>query len=151
MIAQPAGRADDDVGAGGQLALLAARVHAADAGDDARAGMLIEPGQFALDLQRQFARRRDDQRQRGGGPLEPLGAAEQVVGDRQPIGDGLAGAGLRRNQQVAAGGLVGQHGGLHRRQPIEVAFRQSSGERRMWWVKNVTRCQTLVGSISRKC
>ena len=36
MIAQPARRADDDMRARGQLALLAARVHAADAGDDAR-------------------------------------------------------------------------------------------------------------------
>ena len=40
------------------------RIHAADAGHDSRAGKMIEPCQLALDLQRQFARRRDDQGQR---------------------------------------------------------------------------------------
>ena len=34
--------------------------------------------------------------------LEPLGAIQQVVRKRQTIGDRFAGAGLRRNQQVAA-------------------------------------------------
>ena len=63
MIAEPPRRADHDMRARGQLALLAARVHAADAGNDARIGMLIEPGEFAMDLKREFARRRDDQRQ----------------------------------------------------------------------------------------
>ena len=131
MIAEPAGRADHDVGAGGEFALLAARIHAADAGDDARIGMAVEPGQFAMDLQRELARRCHDQRQRCAGLLEPLGIAEQVLRDRQAIGDGLAGAGLRGNQQIAAVGGIRQHGGLHLRQPVEIALRQSSGERRM--------------------
>ena len=130
MIAQPAGRADHDMGARGQLALFGARIHAADAGDHARIGILIEPGEFALHLQGQLAGRRDDQGKRRGGPLEPLGAAEQVFCDREPIGDGLAGAGLRRNQQVAAGGGVRQHGGLHRGRSIVVALGQGPGERR---------------------
>ena len=73
------------------------------------------------------------------GPLEPLGAIKQVV--RQAPGDRFAEAGLRRNQQVAAGGIVGQYRGLDLRKPIEVTFRQSSGERR-WVGNNVTRCQT---------
>ncbi len=94
MIAQPPGRADDDVRPRLQFALLAARIHAADAGDDPRAGMLIQPGQLALDLQRQLARRRNDQRQRRRGPLEPLGVAQQVRRHREPIGHGLARAGL---------------------------------------------------------
>ena len=51
MIAQPPRRADHDVGARGELALLAARIHAADAGDHARIGIVIEPGEFAMDLQ----------------------------------------------------------------------------------------------------
>ena len=125
------GRADHDVGARGELTLLAARIHAADAGNHARIGILIEPGEFAMHLKRQFAGRRDDQRQGGGGPLEPLGAIQQVVRKRQAIGDRFARTGLRRNQQIAAGGIVGQHRGLDLRKPIEVAFRQSSGERRM--------------------
>ena len=115
MVAQPAGRADDDMGARGELALLAARIHAADAGDDPRIGILIEPGELAMHLQGEFAGRRDDQRQRRGGALEPLGVVEQIRGDGEPVGDGLAGTGLRRDQQIATGGGVRQHGGLHRR------------------------------------
>ena len=142
MVAEPSRRADHDVGARGQLALLAARVHAADAGNHARIRILIEPGEFAMHLKRQFAGRRDDQCQGGCGPLEPLGAIQQVVRERQTIGDRLARTGLRRDQQVAASGIVGQHRGLDLCEPIEVAFRQSSGERR-WVGNNVTRCQTL--------
>ena len=107
-----------------------ARIHAADAGDDPRAGMAIEPVKLALDLQGEFARRRDDQRQRRCRPLEALGLAEQVVGDRQSIGDGLAGAGLRRDQEIAAVGLGGQHGGLDRRRLVVAALGQGAGERR---------------------
>jgi hypothetical protein len=82
-------------------------------------------------LKRQFARRRDDQRQGRGGPLEPLGTVKQVVRKRQAVGDRFARTGLRRNQQVAAGGIIGQYRGLDLCQAIEVTFRQSSGERRM--------------------
>ena len=90
MIAQPAGRADHDVRAGGKLALFAARIHAADAGNDARVRILIEPGEFALHLQGKLAGRRHDQGKRCGGPLEPLGSRREDFRDRQPIGDGLA-------------------------------------------------------------
>jgi hypothetical protein len=131
MVAKPSGRTDYDVGARGELTLLTARVHAADAGNHARVRVLIEPGEFAMHLKCQFARRRDDQRQRSRGAFEPFGAVEQVVRKRQAIGDRFAGAGLCRNQQVAAGGIVGENCGLHLSQPIEVAFRQSSGERWM--------------------
>jgi hypothetical protein len=95
MVAQAAGRADDDMGALIEQRGLAARVHAADAGDDAGIGVFVEPGELALDLQRQFARRRDDQRQRLAGAAEGFGLAEQGRGDGEPIGDSLAGAGLR--------------------------------------------------------
>ena len=131
MIAEPAGRADHDVGAGGEFALLAARIHAADAGDDARIGVAVEPGQFAVNLKREFARRCHDQRQRRACPFEPLGIAEQIFRDRQTISHRLARAGLGGDQQIAAVGVIGQHGGLHLRQPVKIALRQSSGERRM--------------------
>ena len=130
MIAQPARRADHDMGAVGQFALLAPRVHAADAGDDARAAILIKPGQFALHLHRQFAGRRDDQGDRLGAAVETVGVAEQVLGDRQAIGHGLAGAGLRRHQKVAADSGFGQHAGLDRRQIGVIAFSQGTGEMR---------------------
>ena len=130
MIAQPPRRADHDVSARGELALFAARVHAADAGNHARIRILIEPCEFAMDLQGEFARRRDDQGQRRGRPLEPLGIAQKILCDGQPVGDGFARAGLRRNQQVAVDGGVRQHGGLDRGRLIVVALRQGSGERR---------------------
>src|SRR3977135_2084674 len=46
VIAQPPGRSDHDMSADAQLALFAARVHATDAGHNARAGVLIEPRQL---------------------------------------------------------------------------------------------------------
>ena len=111
-------------------ALFAARIHTADAGDDARVRVLIEPCEFALDLQGELARRRNDQGQRCRGPLEPLGVAEEILGDGEPIGDGLARAGLRRNKQVAAFGLVRKHSGLDGGQLIVIALGQGFGERR---------------------
>ena len=45
-----------------ERAALLAHVHAADAGSDARAGLLVEPFEFAPHLERQFAGRRDDER-----------------------------------------------------------------------------------------
>ena len=89
MVAEPSGRSDHDVRACGQFALLAAWIHAADAGNHPRVGVLIQPFQFAVYLQRQLAGRCDDQGERGGGALEPLRASEQVIGNSQPIGDGF--------------------------------------------------------------
>ena len=90
MIAQPARRSDHDVGAFRKLALFAARIHAADAGNDAPIGIAIEPGEFAMNLQGKFPRWRDDQGKRSGSPLKPLGAAKQILCDGQPVGDGFA-------------------------------------------------------------
>ncbi len=63
MIAQTSGRSHDNMGALRQFAAFEARVHAADASDDLRTGMFIKPTKFALDLQREFARRRHDERE----------------------------------------------------------------------------------------
>jgi len=57
VIARRPGVADHDVGAGGELALLAARIHAADTETLRASGILIEPGEFAMDLQCKLARR----------------------------------------------------------------------------------------------
>ena len=76
-----------------------------------------QPGQLALHLQRQFPGRRHHQRQRGCGRADMRSpSASRLLGQRQPEGDGFAGPGLRRDQQVDAmmGGL--QHGVLHRRE-----------------------------------
>ena len=74
VIAQTARRAHHDMRAVIQFAPLAARIHAAHARHDARARIMIQPGQFALHLQRQFAGRRDDQRQRIACGAERIGA-----------------------------------------------------------------------------
>jgi hypothetical protein len=125
VVAQPPRRADDDVAAGGEGPRLHPAIHAADARDDARAGVLIQPRQFAMHLHGQFAGRRDHQRQRRAGAREPGFGAEQRGGEGQSVGDRLARAGLRRHQQVARLGTLQQHGFLNRRR-LGVAAR---GER----------------------
>ena len=72
----------------------------------------IEPGQLALHLHGQLAGGRDHEGERRRGPVEALGVAEQGGRDREAEGDGLAGAGLRGDQQVASRRLGHQHGGL---------------------------------------
>ena len=123
MIAQPPRRADHDVSARGKLALFATRIHAADAGNDARTRILIEPREFAMHLQGEFPRWRDDQCKRCGSPLESLGTAQKILGNCQPIRDGFARAGLRRNKKVAVGSGVRQHGCLDRSRLVVVALR----------------------------
>ena len=77
MIAQAAGGADHDVGTLCQRPLLAPDVHAADAGDQLGAGRGVEPGQLALDLQRQLAGGRHHQGGRRLGRGEALRVAEE--------------------------------------------------------------------------
>ncbi|OIQ67005.1 hypothetical protein GALL_514230 [mine drainage metagenome] len=50
MVLQPPRRADHDVSACGKFALFAARIHAADAGNDARIRISIKPCEFAMHL-----------------------------------------------------------------------------------------------------
>ena len=101
VVAQAAGRAHDDVAAGGERPLLLPRVHAADAGHHPRPGCGVKPRQLAADLQRQFAGGGDGQAERGLGPVESLGLAQHGNRGRQPEGHGLARSRLRRDQQVA--------------------------------------------------
>ena len=122
VIAQSAGRPDHDVGARRKLALFAARIHAADAGDDVPIRMLIKPCEFAMDLQGKFTRWRDDQGKRCGGPLEPLGAVQKILCNCQPVSDGLARAGLGRNKKVAVDSFFRKHGDLNRGRLIVAAL-----------------------------
>ncbi len=110
VVAQAAGSADDDMRAIAQCAAFLGGVHPPDAGRDPRTRPGVEPAQLAADLQREFAGRGDHQRQRQlGGLVEAL---EQLRGEREPEGDGLARAGLRGDHQIAALGFRRQHGGL---------------------------------------
>ena len=65
-----------------------------------------------------------------GAGIEARRLAQDVPGDRQPIGDRLAGAGLRRDQEIAAGRVIGQHRRLHGRRLGVVALGQGLGEGR---------------------
>ena len=129
VIAQPSRRADHDMRAGLEFALLALRVHAADAGYDTSAGIGIKPFQFAMDLQRQFSGRRDDQCEWRTCSRQALSIAHHVVGDREPVGDGLARAGLRRHQEIAADGIAGEHCRLDGCRIVIIALGQGAGER----------------------
>ena len=66
MVRQAAWCADDDVRAAFERAAFVAHIHAADTGSKAGAGNAVKPGEFAGDLHSEFARRRHDQRERGG-------------------------------------------------------------------------------------
>ena len=128
MVAQAARRAYDDVYARLQGAALALRVHAADAGANARAGVAVEPCQLSLHLQRQFARRRYRQRERRAGRRQDGRRAQQRLRHRDAIGDGLARTGLSGNQEIPAPSLLGGDRGLNRRRLQIAAFLESEGE-----------------------
>ena len=130
MVAQAARGADDDLGAAFQRAAFGPVIHTADAGGDLRAGLGVKPAQFARDLQGQFARRRDGQRQRQARLRQQRAVVQQVFGHGDAKGHRLARAGLRRHQQVAAPRLGGQHGLLHRGQAGIALGRQRRGQRR---------------------
>ena len=115
VVAQPPGGADDALRAGAQRVAFLRRVHPADAGRHAGAGVTVEPDQLAADLQRQLAGRRDHQRERLARGFGGAVRLEEFGRHRHPEGDGLARAGLRRDDQVAPGSGGFEHGGLHRR------------------------------------
>ena len=115
MIAQPARRADHDMRAGIERAAFLRRVHAADTSGDADIGLGVKPFQFAADLQGQFARRRDHQRQRCGSDGDLRAAVQHLPRHGQPEGNRLARAGLGRDDQIAPARIRLQHGRLDRR------------------------------------
>ena len=113
MVAQTSGRADDDVAAVFQRARLAAHVHAADTCADACACGAIEPDQLALHLHGQFARGRNHQSKRSAGGAHALFPAKQRCCQRKSVSDGLSGAGLCGDQQIAVFSFRLQDGGLN--------------------------------------
>ena len=97
VVADAARRADDDMGASLQRPALVADVHAADAGGDHRPGHLVEPFQLPLDLDGEFARRRDDEGQRRAGATDALAVIQERRRHGDAEGNGLAGTRLRRD------------------------------------------------------
>ena len=113
MVCQATGRADDDVRAAFEGTAFVAHVHAANAGRKAGAGNAVKPAEFARDLHGQFARRRNDQGKRRGGGGERVFAGQERVCHGEAEGDGLAGAGLRGDEEVLVGQVRHEDGGLY--------------------------------------
>jgi len=108
VVEQPAGRRDDDVDAALQLRRLRAEADAAEQRHRRVAQVLAVGADRRLDLRGELARRRDHERAHG-----PAGAGAAVLRVRRRCGGqalqhrqheagGLAGAGLRAGEQVAA-------------------------------------------------
>ena len=130
MVAQASRRADDDLRAGLQRAAFGAGIHAADAGDDARAGLRIEPAQLLRDLQGEFAGRGDDERLRGADVRHGFAGADQIRRHGEAEGHRLAGAGLGRDENVAALGLGLHHRRLDGGGRAIIMLRERAGQRR---------------------
>ena len=114
-----------------QRAAFLHRIHAPDAGHDARTGGGIKPLEFLAHLDRELARRGDHQPERMDRKARPL-TVEDLRGDGEPEGDGLARPGLGRDDEIAAGGLVGDDGGLHRGKSVIATRGDRLAERRMY-------------------
>ena len=130
MVANPPGRAHNDMRAAFQRPALGAGIHAAHGAGDHRAGLFVKPAQLAADLHGQFPRRRHHQRAGQIRIGRNAGLAQQFRRDRQPEGHRLARPRLRRDQQVPSGQLGARHRVLNGRQGIIAPRGQSLGQRR---------------------
>ena len=113
-----------------QGAPLGPRIHAANAGQDRRPCPGVEPGQFASHLEGQLPRRRDHQGGGRPGLAEAFGEIEQGGREGKPEGDGLAGAGLGGDEEVAVIGRI-EDPGLDRRGFGIAAFGKRAVKRRV--------------------
>ena len=99
-----------------ELAALLLVVDAAEHDRERQAGVPANDGGILVDLHREFAGRRDDQRAHRGGRFAGCGRfVEQRLIQRDQEGGGLAGAGLRLAGDVAPGERDRQGLGLDRR------------------------------------
>ena len=102
VVEQAARRGDDDVDSALERRDLVVDRHAAE--DDGDGGLLVLAvvAHALLDLRREFARRREDQRAHRVARLARGGLRQrEPMQDRQHEAGGLAGAGLRAGEQVA--------------------------------------------------
>ena len=129
VIAQAARGADDDLGPVVECTAFLDCVHTADTRCDAQARLGEQPHQFAADLQRQFARGCDHQRQ--GAAAKAFGFGfENAFGHGDAKGNRLARAGLCRHEQIAVVRFGRQNGGLNRGRFGIALFGQSRGDQR---------------------
>ena len=93
---KPAGRTDDDVCAAAKGVFLRPVADAAVESDDAHAAELSQDLDLAGDLLAKLPRGYDDEGERRSG------ASLDALEDREREGAGLAGAGLRLREEIAA-------------------------------------------------
>ena len=129
MVAQTPRRADNDMRAPVQRALFGAVIHTSDTGGNLRTGLPVKPIQLPRDLQRQFAGGGDYQSHRRVGIKQFIRPAQQLIGDGDAKGHGLARPGLRRNQHIAILRLRGQNRHLHSGQSLISLGRQCCSQR----------------------
>ena len=129
-VDQAAGRADQDVDAVLEVAPLLLVVDAAEGEAELQARVLAEQLGVVVDLHRELARRRDDQRARRVdlARRRDLGAQQPRV-QRDQEGRRLAGAGLRLAGDVEAGERAGQRLGLDRRAALEAGVGDAARQR----------------------
>ena len=89
---------------------------------------MVEPFQFALHLHGEFAGGGHNEGHGRGFLREAFGLAEKGCGDGQAIGHGLAGAGLGRNDEIAAFGLGFENGELNRGRVFVFALGEGARE-----------------------
>ena len=114
MVNQPAGCRDEDVDAAREALGLRSVRHAAEDNSGTKAEMGAVIAKTLGDLTRKFARRREDERA-AGARLRLLTGCGEPLQDRQREGGGLAGAGLRDAEDVAAFQNIGDGLRLDRR------------------------------------
>ena len=129
VVAQAARRAHDNMRAPFQRAAFVAHVHPAHTRRHLHACFGIQPREFALDLQGQFARGGHNQRQGRAGGVECVGIAQQSASNRQTKPHRFPRSGLRRDQQVFVGQFGVRDRLLHGGQGFIAFFRKGFGQR----------------------
>ena len=127
VIHQPARRGDDDVDAGLQRAFLRSHLDAAEHRRRRHRRVVGQADERVLDLHRQLARRRQDQRARVRLARRIAVArllAEQPLDDRRRKRQRLAGAGLGARDDVVAVERERNHRALHRSRAVEAEIRE---------------------------
>ena len=99
-------------------------------GGDLGTGRLVQPGQLATYLQGQFTGWCNDEGQRFDQKRETTIVVKQLRRHRQAKGDGLAGAGLGGDDQIAAIRFRLEHGGLDGRWLVIFVRRERLCEKR---------------------
>ena len=122
MVEQAARRPDDDLRTARESALLRTVGNAAVDRDLVRLAVLPDRAEFARDLKRELTRRHDDER------LRPLQRRIDLFEDRNRESGGLAGAGLRLGEEVAAGLEDGDGARLYGRRRHEAKLIDRAGD-----------------------